>query len=59
MIASSVAAAYAPVIEPGPTCDSRWKTSNGSVSVCPATSDETTSTAPISPSARAVESTTP
>ena len=57
--ASSVPAAYAPLTAWDPICESRWYTSSGSVSVEPATFEETTSTAPISPSARAVVNTTP
>ncbi len=44
---------------PAPGFWVRSYTSSGRVSVDPATSEETTSTAPISPSARAVERITP
>ncbi len=54
-----MAAAYAPVTACEPICESRWNTSSGSVSVEPGTFEDTISTAPISPKARAVVSTTP
>ena len=58
--ASSVAAAYAPVIDLAADLLRRaGRRSSGSVSVEPATFEDTTATAPISPSARAVVSTTP
>src|ERR1700761_9674365 len=44
---------------PGPTVWVRYLTSSGSEIVEPSTFEETTATAPISPSARAVVSTTP
>ena len=58
--ASSVAAAYAPVMPPGPSVwvallDQQRQRQRRSRARC----EETTATAPISPSARAVVSTTP
>ena len=56
MTASSADAAYAPATS---KFSKRCSTSSVSVSVCPAMWPDTTLTAPNSPIARAVDSTTP